>query len=72
MDQATAGPQTTPTTSQSCGYCRKPFTPRKSWQRFCSKNCRRDHHKAGGASELASKVAELEERVRRLEGIVHP
>lgn len=66
MNTATATP------SLTCDHCRQPFMPRKAWQRFCSKACRRGFHKAGGASDLAQKVAELEERVRILEGVVHP
>lgn len=28
----------------NCAQCQAEFTPRKSWQRFCSPACRQAHH----------------------------
>jgi hypothetical protein len=56
----------------TCPYCSCPFQPKRPWQRFCSTAHRRAYHKATGGGDLVRKVADLEERVHRLEGIVHP
>lgn len=58
--------------SATCPHCRETFTPQRPWQKFDRPACRRAYHKAGGESGLVQKVAELEERVRRLEGVVYP
>lgn len=65
MDTPTPHPAT-------CPHCGTGFAPRRSWQKFDKPACRRAYHKGTGGGDLAKRVAELEERVRKLEAVVHP
>lgn len=62
-------PETTPQdapdastgTISTCAYCHGIFAASRGWQRFCSKRCRREFHRA------SAQVPMLERRVARLE-----
>lgn len=42
-----------------CGYCLAPFTPKKSWQLYCSAACRTEHNVKKAAEGLRAKVSSV-------------
>lgn len=67
-------------TGKACDGCGIMFAPARAWQRFCGDSCRTEHHRKAklgpdgrllelerSLGALADKVAELEQRVARLD-----
>lgn len=60
-------PDAFPDGKTPCAYCHAPFDKERSWQRFCSRKCRRDFHRAGNAVVvLERRVAQLEDGLKTL------
>lgn len=43
-------------TQRPCDHCGTPFTPRRSWSRFCRSKCRNDYHLAEAHKATAAKL----------------
>lgn len=60
-----------PGAQATCPVCKAAFTPKRSWQRFCSPPCRKAYHSAPDpVAMLRREVEELRERIEKIEGFL--